>query len=73
MSPEQIPGSLFVLLVALLATQYSNPGPILLALAIGCAFGWASYYPNSVVKTTTAIAALAFWALAFILALTKVF
>lgn len=42
MSPEQLPGTLFVVLLALAAFLNKDPDVIFL-LAIACAAGWFSY------------------------------
>jgi hypothetical protein len=73
MQPVQVPGTLFVLLIALAALQYSNPGPTLLLLALGCACGWGAMSGYGDRWTASLFfLALVLWALAFLLALTKV-
>jgi hypothetical protein len=72
MLPEQIPGTLFVLLTALAAIQYSDPGLILLLLALGCAAGWGTfgtYGPTT--KLGFTLVAFALWAGGFLLTLAK--
>lgn len=66
MQPEQIPGSLFVGLVALVAYATGQWGSLLL-LALGCAFGWASFAPEPTFANGARWAALGAWLLAFIL------
>lgn len=64
MRPEQIPGTLFILLLATLALTLGEHRIILL-LAFGCAAGGASFSPGWYVPAT--ILALAAWGFSFLL------
>lgn len=66
MQPEQLPGSLFVVLTALVAFATQAWLAILL-LALGCALGWISYYPDERVKFLSTMLALILWAAGFTL------
>lgn len=64
MVPEQIPGTLFVLLLAGVAFATGQYGAVIL-LAIGCAFGWVSMLRGVINHPYRAIAAyfaICFWA-----------
>ena len=69
MLAEQIPGTLFVLLVALAAFMNQDPDVILI-LAAGCAAGWASY--TALIPWVFWVVSLGLWAWAFILLATRI-
>lgn len=66
MLPEQIPGTLFIILLALVAYATGQWDAILL-LALGCAAGWASFAPEEALADSSRWTALGFWALSFVL------
>lgn len=71
MSPEQIPGTVFVLLTAAVAL-FTHQYIAVLALALGCAAGWLTYTDAQVLKTPAFFGALFLWALGFVLTLNGV-
>lgn len=71
MEPAQLPGSLFVALVALVAYA-TGQWDALMLLALGCAFGWVSFSPDTSVAVLATWTALALWALTFILVLVRI-
>ena len=73
MAAEQIPGTLYVLLVALAAWMIGDAVTVVI-LALGCAAGWAVSVPTG--RNTSKfffVVALALWALAFVVLLTRIF
>lgn len=67
MKPEQVPGTLFVLLLALVAWMISAPVGLLL-LAAGCACGWVfqTDSDNGAVSGAAFAGAMLFWTAAFV-------
>lgn len=57
---EQIPGTLFVLLVALAAYMLDDARPVLI-LALACAAGWQTFNPNPTVANLFRVVALILW------------
>lgn len=68
MQPEQVSGTLFILLTAA-AAWYFQDMPAILVLAAGCACGWQSYSPDERLALWAKLAALCLWVFAFILVL----
>jgi hypothetical protein len=70
---EQIPGTLFVLLVALAAYMLDDCRPILI-LALGCATGWQTFNTglSTSVRNALMLISVGLWAAAFLFLLTKV-
>lgn len=66
MLAEQIPGALFVVLVALVSWMVGEPIPILV-LALGCAVGWWGMCEDDTGRRQYVLfIALAIWAIAFV-------
>ncbi len=71
--PEQIPGTLFVFLVTLVAFLVGEPGVILL-LALGCAAGWGGMIESEPSRRRWLLyLALGVWAIAYLYLVWKVF
>ena len=68
---EQIPGTLFILLVALAAYMLGDARPILI-LALGCAAGWQTFNPDRMISNWARAIALVLWVAAFLFLLIKV-
>lgn len=72
MQPEQIPGSLFVLIMTALGLALNEPAAVFF-LAIGCAFGWQFYNSNPQIAQIGQIGGLFFWAFGTILLGIRIF
>lgn len=75
MNPAILPGALFVLLMALAAWMNKDPDVVFI-LALACAVGWASQLEDTLplsVRTFCWFVAIALWAAASILLLTRIF
>ena len=73
MLPEQIPGTLFVILAALVGFMLGEPGVILI-LALGCAAGWCGMIDQEPARRQYILfAAVGLWAVAFLYLVWKVF
>ena len=70
MLAEQIPGTLFVLLMALAAYMNQDPDVIFI-LAIGCVAGWLSFNPTF--GAYAWFGSIVIWALAGFLLFTRIF
>lgn len=72
MAPEQIPGTLFVLLTAWVGMSYNQDLAVLI-LALGCAAGWQTYNPHPTFASIARLVALALWTIGFLIILQGVF
>lgn len=71
MLPEQIPGTLFVILLALVAYA-TGQWDALMLLSAACAVGWLSFHPLPKVAKGAMLTALTLWVFDFLLVLIRI-
>lgn len=72
MLPEQIPGSLFVIILLAMGLALQEYEALFL-LALGCAAGWQTFNPSEKIAGPARIVALLFWTVSFILLAERIF
>lgn len=68
---EQVPGTLFILLVAVVGLLIGQYLAVLL-LAVGCVAGWQTFHPSASVREIAWWLAMAFWFTGFMFIFAKV-
>lgn len=69
---ELVPGTLFIVLMAL-AAYMVNDFTVVIILALGCAAGWQTFGPDPKWANAFRLLSLALWALAVVLLVVRIY